>query len=104
MLSQFEPEYFRIAHIRRPSMNDPLIRLAAAQHREGSITWTGDAKMAKQFSAKREARDAARIAGGAPAKIDVMGFELWALVDDHGRYITETGFAFATNQKNRAIS
>ena len=77
-------------------MNDPMIECVAARSREDAIAWTSDARLAKQFSTKREATAAASAAGGEPTKIDRMGFMLWAIIDDQGRYITETGCAFAT--------
>lgn len=85
----------RTRHRPHHRMETRTVNHDATRWREGAITWTSDEKLAKQFGTKREAVLAARVTGGKPCKIDRMGFRLWAVMDEQGRYVTETGYAVA---------
>src|SRR5262249_49732566 len=67
------------------------------------ITMTTDPRLAIQFATKKRAVAAAKgigwLAKDATA-IEVMGFKLWTIGDDHGGYLTRTGYAYAAQQRH----
>lgn len=67
--------------------------------REGNITLTtNDPRLALQFSSKKEAVTASKSIGWFSKdaiRIEAMGFQIWTIGDDHGRYLTRTGYAYA---------
>lgn len=66
------------------------------QAREGQILLTSEKRLAMQFRTRKEAADAAKRIHWAPKtaiRIEIMGFYIWALADDHMRYLTRTGYA-----------
>ena len=68
------------------------------QAREGQITLTTNPRLAIQFSTRKEAAAAAlsiKWLAKDATSIEVMGFQIWTIGDDHGRYLTKTGYAYA---------
>lgn len=73
----------------------------------GKIIWTHDKRLALQFRTRAEAANAARKLGFPtkyPSRIEIMGFLIWAIMDDHCRFLTKTGFAYlhAEREESRA--
>jgi hypothetical protein len=75
--------------------NDRPDRPVHNQYREGHIIWSSDKRLAMQFRTRKEAVGCAKLAH-IPVKcairIEIMGFYIWALADDHMRYITRAGY------------
>jgi hypothetical protein len=68
------------------------------QTREGYITMTTDSRLAIQFASKKEAINAAKSIGWRVSdaySIEVMGFKLWTIANEHCQYLTKTGYAYA---------
>ncbi len=67
---------------------------------DSKITLTHDPRLAIQFRTKGEASKAAKAIGWLSrdvTKIEVMGFQLWTICDDHCRFLTKTGYAYAAH-------
>jgi hypothetical protein len=68
------------------------------QAREEKITMTTDPRLAIQFRTRKEAVQAAKSIKWLSkdvTSIEVMGFNLWTICDDHMRFLTKTGYAYA---------
>ena len=76
------------------------------QTREGQIIWTSDKRLAMQFRTRKEAKDCAkliRFPSKSPISIEIMGFYLWALADDHMRYLTRAGYDYLREEIRNAL-
>ena len=76
------------------------IKHITAQMDEGKITLTADPRLAVQFRTKAEASKAAKAIGWFAkdaTEIEVLGFRLWTISDDHCRFLTRTGYAYAAH-------
>jgi hypothetical protein len=63
--------------------------------REGQLTLSSEKRHAVQFRTRKEAADAAKFIHWPPKsaiRIEIMGFYIWALADEHMRYVTRTGY------------
>jgi hypothetical protein len=80
-------------------MTEPLSHIHE-NARESKITLTTDTRLAIQFPTKQAARNAAKDIGWQAkdaTPIEIMGFKLWSIWDDHCRYLTRTGYAYAAH-------
>ena len=79
------------------------------------IIWTHDKRLALQFRTRKDAAQAAKLLGfpaKSPLRIEIMGFYIWALADDHVRFLTKIGEAhlraereeYAESIRQRAIA
>ncbi len=76
-----------------------------AHIREGYITMTTDPRLAIQFRTRKQATEAAKSIKWLSkdvTQIEVMGFQLWTIGDDHCRYLTRTGYAYARHLQGLA--
>lgn len=72
-----------------------------AQARLAQVVSSTDKRRAMQFRTRKEAADCARAIhwpAKSPIRIEIMGFYLWALADDHMRYLTHEGLALLLAQ------
>lgn len=73
--------------------------------REGQITMTTDPRLAIQFRTRKEAALAAKSIGWRVSDaypIEVMGFKIWTIANEHCQFLTRTGYAFARSEKQAA--
>jgi hypothetical protein len=71
----------------------------------GKIIWTSDKHLALQFRTRAEAAHAAKKLGfpsKSPMRIEIMGFLIWAISDNHCRLLTKDGFAYLNAEREAA--
>ncbi len=69
---------------------------AASQLERAKTLRSNDPHWAKQFRTKQDAVRAAKAIGWLAkdaTRIDVMGFLMWAIADDHRVFLTDAGYS-----------